>query len=849
MATNVILRGMSMKPLGMMAKWSAFYPVSGAGLCCMRTAAAGWGGNDVGRSRLFSTTTPQNHPSMMNVMPTTSLSPSRCPPQYLNKPIMQQQSRGIATVGLWAARPYAAFDAARALLDPLSPGTTSRRSPASHHFVIQIGQVALTVPAVLGVGYLALQLGQKMSSGGAFQHNYFMLFLYLVMSFAPTPCFQNLFADLLFVATWLTVTYFAFSLLPELVLKDHVFTFYLLAFLLPIFPLAFSFMPIINTRGVMTPSEAFVETLIKQDVKYIFGIAGSAFMDALDLFPIAGIRYISVQHEQNAVHMADGYARISGRHGVCAAQNGPGITNFVTALQGCYWSHSPVVVITPDHSSMQTGTGGFQECNQLRIFESMVKYQGHVNNPKRVAEITARAFDVALNDKGPTQVNVPRDYWYGKYDFTIPDPIRIERGPGGPQSIERAKGLLMGAKNPVIMVGGGVASSKENIEAAVKFAEAVQCPVVTTYLHGDAFPQNHPLCAGILSYGGSLGAMKVAKDADVVLALGTRINPYMKNPQYGLDWWPKDAKLIQVDIDSRRLGLTSRVTVPVNGDVRLFMEELTRYFTSPEGKRAAGQLLDLKNINSRLSRARAYATEWETRLKALTDDMKLCQPGRVRPRQALAAVRRALPDDTMMSVDTGNLSALSSSYMPEFVTREPSLIGPGMWASCGPAFGEMIGAKLARPDRPAVAYHGDGSWMMNGINEIVTCIREEIPTTAIVFNNRQWGAEKSNQVNFFGDRYLGTNLDYHPDYAEVAKAFGAVGLRCTHADEVSDAVKAAVDAQMNDDGKTSIVEIVCTRELGDPFRRDAMALPTRYLDKYKSTNVDKYSPTGQPTDM
>ncbi|KAF4678042.1 hypothetical protein FOL47_006994 [Perkinsus chesapeaki] len=460
----------------------------------------------------------------------------------------------------------------------------------------------------------------------------------------------------------------------------------------------------------MTPSEAFVETLIKQDVKYVFGIAGSAFMDALDLFPIAGIRYISVQHEQNAVHMADGYARITGKHGVCAAQNGPGITNFVTALQGCYWSHSPVVVLTPDHSSMQTGTGGFQECNQLKIFESMVKYQGQITNPKRVAEITSRAFDIAINDKGPTQINIPRDFWYGKYDFTIPDPLIIERGPGGPHSIQKAKDVLSKAKQPVIMVGGGVASSRANIESAIGLAESLKCPVVTTYLHGDAFPQDHPLCAGILSYGGSLGAMNVIKDADVVLALGTRINPYMKNPQYGVEWWPKNAKLIQVDIDSRRLGLTCPVEVAINGDVRLFMDDLTSYFTSNDGIKdsIANGLLDNNNINNRLSKARQYVESWNNKLNDMTNDNRLCQEGKVRPRQALSAVQKALlpMNDVMISVDTG------------------------------------------------------------------------------------------------------TNLDYQPDYAKVAESFGAVGFRCTHVDEIEDAVKKAIDIQMKD-GKPSVVEIVC----------------------------------------
>src|SRR5919201_3655638 len=206
----------------------------------------------------------------------------------------------------------------------------------------------------------------------------------------------------------------------------------------------------------MTPSEAFVETLVAHGVRDVFGIVGSAYMDALDLFPLAGIRFISVAHEQGGGHMADGYARVSGRHGVCIAQNGPGITNFVTSTAAAYWAHSPVVVVTPETGSGPMGVGGFQETEQLPIFSKITKYQANVNNKARMAELTGRAFDRAMLELGPTQVNIPRDFFYGPAEFTIPEPIRVERGAGGERSLNEAAEILASAKFPVIVAGGGV---------------------------------------------------------------------------------------------------------------------------------------------------------------------------------------------------------------------------------------------------------------------------------------------------------------------------------------------------------------------------------------------------------
>ena len=268
----------------------------------------------------------------------------------------------------------------------------------------------------------------------------------------------------------------------------------------------------------MTPSEAFVETLAANGVKHVFGIVGSAYMDALDLFEPAGIRFISVAHEQGAGHMADGYSRVLNQPGVCIAQNGPGITNFVTAIAAAYWAHSPVVMITPETGSGTMGLGGFQETEQLPIFSKITKYQAHVSRPDRIAELTNRAFHMAMLERGPTQVNIPRDFFYGEIDVAIANPIRISRGPGSSESLDEAARLLASAKFPVMVAGGGLIMSN-GIDAARALAEHLQCPVVTSYLHNDAFPKDHELMCGSLGYMGSKAAMRVIQKADVVLAL------------------------------------------------------------------------------------------------------------------------------------------------------------------------------------------------------------------------------------------------------------------------------------------------------------------------------------------
>ena len=583
---------------------------------------------------------------------------------------------------------------------------------------------------------------------------------------------------------------------------------------------------VMQGKQKISASEAFVETLVSQGVTDVFGIVGSAYMDALDIFPAAGIRFIPVAHEQGAAHMADGYARVSGRHGVCIGQNGPGITNFVTAIAAAYWAHSPVVAITPETGSMTLGLGGFQETDQLPIFSKITKFQAHVNNPRRMAELTSRAFDRAILEMGPVQLNIPRDYFYGEYDYEIPAPIRVERGAGGSKSLDEAAQALANAKFPVIIAGGGVIMSN-GFDACLALAEAMDAPVCNSYLHNDTFPARHKLACGPLGYHGSKAAMNIINQADVVVALGSRLGPFGVLPQYGFDYWPKNARLIQVDADAKVLGLVKKTDITIWGDAKDVAEALTARLKSMT-------LACHANRGERLARVQAAKDTWALELQTWNAESdKWSQEvasgsSYMHPRQMLRELEKAMPEHAMVSTDIGNICQVANSYLK---FNEPrSMFGAMMFGNCGYAFPTMIGCKLAAPDRPAIAMVGDGAWGIS-FNELLTCAREKIGVTVCLFNNEQWGAEKKNHVDFYSNRFLGVNLA-NPSFAEIARSFGCEGVRVDRLEDVGPALRASVKAQA--EGKTTVIELMCTKELGDPFRRDALQMPKRTLAKYKA---------------
>ncbi|CDU06558.1 MULTISPECIES: sulfoacetaldehyde acetyltransferase [Vibrio] len=592
---------------------------------------------------------------------------------------------------------------------------------------------------------------------------------------------------------------------------------------------------VVSGTVTMTPSEAFVETMVANDVTDMFGIMGSAFMDAMDIFAPAGIRLVPVVHEQGAAHMADGYSRVSGRHGVVIGQNGPGISNCVTAIAAAFWAHSPVVIVTPETGTKTMGLGGFQECNQLPMFQEFTKYQGHVTHPDRMAEYTGRCFDRAMSEMGPTQLNIPRDYFYGETQTEIPKPARLDRGPGGEKSLNEAADLIAEAKFPVIISGGGVVMA-DAVQECAALAERLGAPVVNSYLHNDSFPASHPLWCGPLGYQGSKAAMKLMAQADVVIALGTRLGPFGTLPQHGMDYWPKNAKIIQIDADNKMLGLVKKISVGICGDAKAAAVALSERL---EGR----ALLCDDNKGARQDTVATEKALWEKELDEWTHERDSFSLDMIEenshetpfsggeylhPRQVLRELEKAMPEDVMVSTDIGNINSVANSYLR--FEKPRSFFAAMSFGNCGYAFPTIIGAKAAAPHRPAISYAGDGAWGMS-LMETMTCVRHNIPVTAVVFHNRQWGAEKKNQVDFYNRRFVAGELE-NQSFAEIARAMGAEGITVDKLEDVGPTLQKAIDMQMNE-GKTTIIEIMCTQELGDPFRRDALSTPVRFLDKYK----------------
>ncbi|HEA70048.1 MAG TPA: sulfoacetaldehyde acetyltransferase [Desulfobacterales bacterium] len=572
----------------------------------------------------------------------------------------------------------------------------------------------------------------------------------------------------------------------------------------------------------MTPSEAFVETLLAEGVKYAFGIVGSAYEDPLDLFPDAGIRFIPVAHEQAATHAADGMARVTGKPQICIGQNGPGIANFVSALTAAYWAHSPVVAITPETGSMGIGTGGFQELDQMPMFEKQTVYQVRVSQPQRMAELTRRAFYMAKNFNGPTQLNIPRELFYGECTDEIYQTPVIKKGIGSMEDLEAAAKMISQAQYPVIVSGGGV-SQADAIEEVKALAEYITAPVVNSYLHNDTFPASHDLACGPIGYCGSKAAMKTLKKADVIIALGTRLGPFGTLPQYDMVYWPENAKLIQCDVNIAALGVSKKADIYSCGDVKEFTNALV--------KRIKELFPNIEKNTCRLADVQKEKKIWGDELSGWSSGS---QSAPMHPRRFHREWTRVLPKETIVTTDIGNNSSMINAYLKfEGIRQHISALS---WGNCGFAYGAALGCKIGRPDTPVIAFQGDGAYGISGLAEVMTAVREKIPVVAIVATNNEWGAEKKNQVDFFGNRYVGTNLPGNPDYAKLAEDMGALGFRIDHPDQVGDAVKAAIDS-----GKPCVINAIVQggkEVLAEPFRRDALEMPKRYMVKYAHLNAN-----------
>jgi len=575
----------------------------------------------------------------------------------------------------------------------------------------------------------------------------------------------------------------------------------------------------------MTTEEAFVKTLQMHGIDTAFGIIGSAFMPISDLFPKAGITFWDCAHEYTAGMMADGFARSSGKMAIAIAQNGPGIANLVTPVKTAYWNHTPMLLITPQAANKSMGQGGFQEVEQMRMFSDCVAYQEEVRDPSRMAEVLNRVITKAKRLSAPCQINVPRDYWTQVIDIAMPQIVEFERPAGGVDAIAQAADLLSNAKFPVILNGAGVVIGGA-IPASQALAEKLDAPVCCGYQHNDAFPGSHPLFAGPLGYNGSRAAMELIAKADVVLALGTRLNPFSTLPGYGIDYWPTDAKIIQVDMNPDRIGLTKPVTVGIAGDAKQVAEQILAQLADTAGDAGRKDRVDLI-AQTKSAWAQSLTSmdheddsdegiDWNERARAE-------KPDHMSPRQAWRAIQASLPKEAIISSDIGNVCAIGNAY-PTFENGRKYL-APGLFGPCGYSLPAILGAKIGRPDTPVVGFAGDGAFGIS-MNEMTACGRDEWPAiTMVIFRNYQWGAEKRNTTLWYDDNFVGTDLDQNVSYAGIAQACGVNGVVATTMQGLTDALAKAVKDQAN--GETTFIEVILNQEMGEPFRRDAMTKPVK----------------------
>jgi len=574
----------------------------------------------------------------------------------------------------------------------------------------------------------------------------------------------------------------------------------------------------------MTTEEAFIKVLQMHGIEHAFGIIGSAFMPISDLFPKAGITFWDVAHETNGGLIADGYTRATGKMSMVIAQNGPGITGLVTPIKTAYWNHTPLLLVTPQAANKTIGQGGFQEVEQMNLFKDMVCYQEEVRDPSRMAEVLNRVIEKAIRGSAPAQINVPRDYWTQVINIELPSIVRFEKQGGGKDSIDRAAKLLSEAKFPVILSGAGVVIG-DAIDDCKKLAEKLDAPVCSGYQHNDSFPGSHPLAAGPLGYNGSKAAMQLISKADVVLALGTRLNPFSTLPGYGIDYWPKNATIIQVDMNPDRIGLTKKVTVGICGDAKLVSQQLLAKLSKTSGNNGREERKNLihQTKSAWLQTLTGLDHEEDDAGTVWNKEARERDKDRISPRQAWRAIQAAMPEDVIISSDIGNNCAIGNAY-PTF-EKGRKYLAPGLFGPCGYGFPSILGAKIGCPDTPVIGFAGDGAFGIS-MNEMSSCARKEWPAiTMVIFRNYQWGAEKRNSILWFDDNFVGTELDPELSYAKVANACGLKGITVKTMDETTKAIKQSCEDQKK--GITTFIEIILNQELGEPFRRDAMKKPVK----------------------
>jgi len=553
----------------------------------------------------------------------------------------------------------------------------------------------------------------------------------------------------------------------------------------------------------MSGGQAAVASLQVENVEHVFGLIGSATMEMFDaLYDANEINFIGVHDERTGTHMADGYARASGKAGVIlAGQNGPGATNLVTGLAQAYAAFSPVVSIAGSLSSAHVYRDAFQEVDQQALFKPITKKTWTVTQTARVPEMFREAFRTALTPRrGPVQLNLPRDVLSdvaGFGDLQQPGSYRSQNvPPASDEAIRQAAEMLRRAKQPVIVTGGGIKNTGGH-EDVLALAEALNAPVILAPGHGDAIPFGHPLNAGQMGPRGNVVASRLAKEADVILALGTRLG--FNSTFYSYDNINQQADIIQVELEPTAIGRYFPVRLGIWADARAAARQLCHEISKIDAtEEVAAWTQD-------------YIAEREAYLQQ-RDANADSDAHPIQPSGLYKELRAVLPKNAAITMDAGTLCLQATDALNYW--EPPCLFTPLDFGLVGFSFACGLGVKIARPDRPVVSLMGDGGFGMT-VSELSTAVDNGLNTVTLVMNNQCWGAEKAYQRDFFGERYIGANIS-SPPFDKVAELYGAAGFKVERIGEVGAAVQAALEC-----GKPAVVDIAIDPAALYSFRRDS----------------------------
>ena len=553
----------------------------------------------------------------------------------------------------------------------------------------------------------------------------------------------------------------------------------------------------------ITGGKAVVDALEAEGVRHVLGLIGSAAMEVFDaLHDARAIRFVGVRDERSGMHMADGYARASGGAGVfLAGQNGPGATNLVTGLAQARAAYSPVVALAGSLSTAHVYRDAFQEVDQQSLFLPVTKKTWTVTQAKRIPEMVREAFTTALAPRrGPVVLNLPRDLLAETFEREpVPAPASQRASThacADPELVRLAADLLAGAKRPLIIAGGGVKNGRAHLQT-IALAARLGAPVAMSPGHGDAISSDDPLYAGQVGPRGNPVASALAKEADVILALGTRLG--FNTTFYTYDNLNRDARIIHVEQEPTAVGRFFPVALGIVGDAGAVAARLAEALGSHEPSR---EVLD-HAAKFRADRARLLAER---------DAAGAKRGDPIQPAMLYQALRRTVPDDAMFTMDAGTLCLQATDQMP--YRQPPSLITPLDFGLVGFSYAAGLGVKLACPGRTVVSLMGDGGFGMTA-SEIGTAVANRIDTVCIVMNNGCWGAEKAYQRDFFGGRYIGADIP-NPPYDKLAELHGAAGFRIAKAAELEPVLREALACR-----RPAVVDVQVDPDALYSFRRDS----------------------------